>query len=284
MRSATIYCLCIHNKVLPVMKKLGYEPVGLGNDNFSEKWLRDNTLKNISFKNKYYGEYTFHYWFWKNILPKIDDNRWIGFCAYRDYWSRIKDISSDPNFKFNKEGVATVIRTNTTRLEDLVLTEIPDEWKNFETITGAHHYLNNLKLSKLIKRGIWSLIRNPLAVFKSKRNIRFHFDMWHGNGNLDKAIDLLDEKDREDFRKYTRKSISISRGNMFFCRSKEIMNNYYNSLFPWLKKCEKIFGFDTEGYGDKRIYAFLSERYQSYWFERYTKTLFWPVIFYDIAK
>ena len=52
MRSATIYCLCIHNKVLPVMKKLGYEPVGLGNDNFSEKWLRDNTLKNISFKNK----------------------------------------------------------------------------------------------------------------------------------------------------------------------------------------------------------------------------------------
>ena len=60
-----------------------------------------------------------------------------------------------------------------------------------------------------MKRGLWSLIRNPSALFKSKRNIRFHFDMWHGNGNLDKAIDLLDNE-RADFRKYTQKNISFS--------------------------------------------------------------------------
>ena len=61
-----------------------------GNDNFSNEWLRDDTLENISSKNKYFGEYTFHYWFWKNILPKIEDNHWIGFCAYRQYWSNKK--------------------------------------------------------------------------------------------------------------------------------------------------------------------------------------------------
>ncbi len=284
MHNAKMFCLCLHNKVLPVMKKLGYVPVGLGNDNFSNEWLRDNTLENISSKNKYYSEYTFHYWFWKNILPKFENNHWVGFCAYRDYWSKKKEIRNDPNFSFNKENVPNAIRNNVTRVEDLALTEIPSEWENFETITGAHHYLNNLKLSKLIKHGIWSLIRNPSALIKSKRNIRFHFDMWHGNGNLDKAIDLLDDKDRENFRKYTRENISISRGNLFVCRSKEIMNSYYNSLFPWLKRCEQVFHFNMEGYSNIRIYAFLAERYQSYWFEKYTKTLLWPVIFYDITK
>ena len=71
---------------------------------------------------------------------------------------------------------------------------------------------------------------------------------------------------------------------MFVCRSKKIMNDYYNSLFPWLERCEKIFGFNFVSYGNMRIYAFLAERYQSYWFEEYTKPLFWPVIFYDISK
>ena len=71
------------------------------------------------------------------------------------------------------------------------------------------------------------LVRNPYAVLKTKRNLRFHFDMWHGNGNLDKAIDLLDINDRKDFGEYTRKNISYSVGNMFVCRSKKIINNYY---------------------------------------------------------
>ena len=266
MHNATIYCLCLHNKVFPIIKKLNYVPVGLGNDNFSNEWLRDCTLENISSKNKYYSEYTFHYWFWKNILPKIEDNHWIGFCAYREYWGNKKKMT--PNSK----------------IEDVVIKEIPAEWNKFDTIIGEHKYINDLKLSKLIKHGLWSLARNPSAIFKSNRNIRFHFDMWHGNGNLDKAIDLLDNNDKEDFRQYTRKEISFSRGNIFVCRSKKIMNNYYNSLFPWLERCEKIFSFNLKGYSNIRIYAFLAERYQSYWFEKYTKPLLWPVIFYDIAK
>ena len=65
MQNATIYCHSQHNEMLPKIKKVGYTPVGLGNKNFSNEWLRDNTLTNISHKNKYYAEYTFFYWFWK---------------------------------------------------------------------------------------------------------------------------------------------------------------------------------------------------------------------------
>ena len=266
MDNATIYCLCLHNKVLPVIKKLGYVPVGLGDDKFSKEWIRDNTFENISHKNKYYSEYTFHYWFWKNILPKIEDNHWIGFSAYREHWGNKKEIYKN------------------SKIEDVVIKKIPAEWNKFDTIIGEHLYINNLKFSKLIKHGLRSLIRNPSALFKAKRNIRFHFDMWHGNGNLDKAIDQLDNKDRDDFRKYTRQNVSFSRGCIFVCRSKKIINNYYNSIFSWLERCEKIFGFNLEGYGRKRIYAFLAERYQSYWFNKYTKPLLWPVVFYDINK
>ncbi len=266
MQNAKMYCLCLHDKVLPIMQQLNYIPVGLGSNNFSDEWIRDDTLQNISSKNKYYGEYTFHYWFWKNILPKINDGEWIGFCAYREYWSNKKEVKDK------------------SRIEDLVITSIPKEWDSYEVIVGEHIYINNLKISKLLKHGLVSLLRNPTALIKSKRNIRFHFDMWHGNGNLDKAIDLLDVADREDFRKYTRENISFSRGNMFVCRSKSIINNYYSSIFPWLDRCEKVFGFDLKGYGMTRIYAFLAERYLSYWFQKYTKPLLWPVIFYDISK
>ena len=136
-----------------------------------------------------------------------------------------------------------------------------------------------------MKRGLWSLIRNPSALFKSRRNIRFHFDMWHGNGNLDRAIDLLDEQNKEDFRKFCKTQVSFCRGNMFICKSKTIINNFYVSICPWLEKCEKVFGFrNLKGYGSQRIYGFLAERFLSYWLQKNYKCKTMPIIFYDIRK
>ena len=86
MKKLKMFCLCLNNQHLKKIEKLNYIPVGLGNENFSSKFLRDNTKKNISWKNKSYGEYTFHYWFWKNMLRDIKNNTWIGFCAYRRFW------------------------------------------------------------------------------------------------------------------------------------------------------------------------------------------------------
>ena len=68
MKNLKIYCGCLNDYNLSQIKKLNYIPVGLKNNNFSGEWLRDNTLINISNKNSYYGEYTFYYWYWKNLL------------------------------------------------------------------------------------------------------------------------------------------------------------------------------------------------------------------------
>ena len=49
-------------------------------------------------------------------------------------------------------------------------------------------------------------------------------------------------------------------------------------------KCEKIFGFNLEGYGKVRMYTFLAERFLPFWFKKYSNYLEWPVIYYDIGK
>ena len=72
----------------------------LGNKNFTKDWLRDDTGNNISYKNKNYGEYTFHYWLWKNYINKLDDE-WIGFCQYRKFWTNENYDKSKLNIKIN---------------------------------------------------------------------------------------------------------------------------------------------------------------------------------------
>ena len=86
MGNLQMYCISIESCHFSFIKNLDYIPVGLGDKNFSEGWIRDNTEHNISHKNKYYGEYTFHYWLWKNYIDKLDD-KWIGFCQYRKFWT-----------------------------------------------------------------------------------------------------------------------------------------------------------------------------------------------------
>ena len=129
------------------------------------------------------------------------------------------------------------------------------------------------------------MIKSPSLFFDSKkRNIKFHFDMMHGNGNLDKAISLLEFQDRHDFKNFVNSEVSFNPHNMFICKSNLILKKYYNSIFPWLERCEKNFGFNLEGYGLRRIYAFLAERYMSYWFKKYTKYTTLPIIFKDITE
>ena len=75
-----------------------------------------------------------------------------------------------------------------------------------------------------------------------------------------------------------------NQGNMFISKNKKIINNFYNTIFPWLQRCESIFGFNEKSYGNTRLYAFLMERFISYWFNKYTKVKTWPIAFYNINK
>ena len=107
--------------------------------------------------------------------------------------------------------------------------------------------------------------------------------MMHGDGNLSKAINLLDNSEKKDFLNYMEDSVSFSPHNMFICKNKKHLKLYYDSIFPWLERCEKEFGFNLEGYGLKRIYGFLAERYMPYWFKKYTNVKLMPIIFKDIS-
>jgi hypothetical protein len=128
-------------------QNLNYIPVGLKNNDFSKEWMRDNTKENISEKNPFYGEYTFYYWYWKNLLEYKKENEWVGFCPYRIYWR-------------NKNNI------NSNKLKDLVLQNYEPEWKNFDAIIGEPMSISGTKVIKIIKYGKLAILRNPKLFFQ----------------------------------------------------------------------------------------------------------------------
>ena len=104
--------------------------------------------------------------------------------------------------------------------------------------------------------------------------------MHHGYKNLEKAIHLLDDENRNDFSEYVNNRNYYNPHIMCIARP-EILNKWFNNLFPWLKRCEEEFGYkNLKGYDKQRLYAYLAERYLSYWFKKHTnyKELPWVLI------
>ena len=265
MNNFNMYCLSLNENDYTNIKKLNYIPVGLGSQNFNPKWLRDNTEENISNKNSFYGEYTFHYWLWKNQLKNINDDTWIGFCAYRRFWTNAENL-------FEIKTRADFLNT------------IPEDWNNYDVILGQNIFMDGWSKMKMLKHGLKSFILNPKYFFKKNQNLKLHFDSFHGFGNLDKAIELLDDNDKKDFKLFMETQNYYNRGNMFIIKNKKIMNNFYKTIFPWLERCEEIFRFKKKDYGNTRIYAFLMERFVSYWFNKYSKVKVWPIAFFNINE
>ena len=265
-----MYCITIHNSHYEKINKLSYIPVGLGENIFSVKFENDKNGLNISHKNPFYGEYSFHYKIWKNEIRTLNDEKWIGFCQYRKYWSNNKQ---QKDYKSLND------------LNYAVIKKIPKEYDKFDVILGEPLFINQFKLTKFLKKNLFKIICSPSLLYdKNKRTLKFHFDLMHGEGNLDKAISLLDSDNRKDFNEFVNTEVSFNPHNMFICKSNVILNNYYNVVFPWLEKCEEKFGFNLEGYGMKRIYGFLAERFMSFWFKKYTKHTTLPIIFKDISE
>ena len=264
-----MFCITLEPSHYDFIKKKSYIPVGLGEKNFPNDWFTDKSKNNIAIKNKNYGEYTFHYWLWKNYLNEIKDG-WIGFCQYRKFWSlknySQKDISIES-------------------LNNQILKKIPEEYNNYESILGEPMFINQWRTMKFLKTALKLFIKKPSLIIKKKRNIKFHFDWMHGEGNLMKAIDLLDTSNKKDFKKFVVSEVSFNPQNMFICKSTNILKKYYEDLFPWLERCEKIFPIhELKGFGRVRIYGFLAERFMSYWFKKNTKYTTMPIIFHDIRN
>jgi len=267
MNNLKIYC--VTNKVVHFLNDINYEIGWVGQGKSPKNYISCNKKDNIFYKEKYFSELTFHYWYWKNLQNLKNKDEWVGFCQKRRFW-----INND----LNKKKIQNL--THKTNL----LCEVPMAWKNHESIICEPIDLNNVKIMKMFKRGFKSIIRDPLIlVSKNRRTIKLHFDMHHGYGNLIKAANLLEKEDRADFIEYINVSTSFNPHIMFIAKP-EIADLWFSALFPWLSRCEKIFGFDNlKGYDTQRLYAYLAERYLSFWFKKHTNYLEWPWVFYDTA-
>lgn len=263
-----MFCLTLEPSHLNFIKDLSYIPVGLGNKTFSDDWLNDKKGENISQKNKNYGEYTFHYWLWKNYVDKLE-NKWIGFGQYRKFWT----IDNYENKKLDDN-----------QIKSIAIKEIPQAYEDCDVILGKPFFINQRRISKFIKKGFKMILKKPSFLFdKNSRNLKFHFDLMHGEGNLKKAISLLDNKNKIYFEEYMNKNFYFHPHNMFICKNKSLLIEYYETIFPWLERCEDIFGFkNLHGYDLTRIYGFLAERFLSYWFTRNAKFKTMNITFYDI--
>ena len=254
MKNLKIYC--VTNKKINFVSKSNYFFGWVGKEPAPKDYLTCNTQDNIFIKEKFYSELTFHYWYWKNQLKNENDTDWIGFCQKRRFW--IKDEAKEKNI-------------NTSNANDFLVDGVEELPKNVESIICEAIKVNNVKKIKMIKRGIKSLIKDPSIFFDtSKQSVKFHFDMHHGYKNLERAISVMKEKDRSEFLHYVENNVCYNPHIMVISK-KRILNKWFSSLFEWLFECENVHGFDKlKGYDTQRLYAFLGERYLSFWFKKYT--------------
>ena len=108
--------------------------------------------------------------------------------------------------------------------------------------------------------------------------------MHHGYKNLEKAINQVNEQDKYEFLNYVKQRDYFNPHIMFIAKP-HVAKKWFDALFPWLERCENIFGFNNlEGYDTTRIYAYLAERYLSFWFKKYTRYKELPWIFINEKK
>ena len=273
---------CITHKPLTYIKDLNLTPFGVGISDFPKNFLVETNGQNIANKNKYYSETSFHYWYWKNILNSKPKDEWFGMCQYRRYF--VKYEYKDQIDNFNSQGHYPNIN-NLADLKKMLQLEPSNMWNNFDVILCEPWSLKVKSKAKLFKKGFRSLINDPSIIFNiKKQNIKLHFEMFHGYDNLQKAIKVLPKKDMKDFIDYISSNNMLPGHCIFFSKNNDLINSFYTDLFQWLFECEKVFGFNLRGYGNQRIYSFLTERYMPFWFNKYAKVRYWPWLYCDITK
>ena len=274
---------CITHKPNEHISKLGLIPFGVGLSSFPDGYLTEKNGENISHKNNNYSETSFHYWYWKNILKTKPENEWFGMCQYRRYFVKYeyKDLIK---YSDGFQGFYPNIK-KISYLKKMLQLDTPDEWNEYDVILCEPWSVTVKSKTKLFKRGFKSIIKDPLILFdKKKQNIKLHFQMFHGHDNLQKAIDVLPSRDKNDFVTYISSNNMLPGHCVFFSKNNDLINSFYSNLFEWLFNCEKIFGFELEGYDTQRIYSFLTERYMPFWFNKYAKVKYWPWVYCDITK
>ena len=95
---------CVTNLPSSKLEKLNLTLAGVGKNDFSNNYINCKNGDNIEFKEQYYSELTFHYWFWKNKLAEYSDDIWIGFCQKRRFW--LKDNKDKTLFAWSPSSTS----------------------------------------------------------------------------------------------------------------------------------------------------------------------------------
>ena len=260
-----INIFCVTNQDFKYLDELKLNMAGVGRKKFPKHYITCTKGINIQKKEKHYSELTFHYWFWKNKLKNYNSKEWIGFCQKRRFWiKKKKKITSVKSLELN------------------LIKKPPIKWKSYQSVICKPIDVSNPKKMKLLKRGWRNIFKNPKIIYsKNKQTIKLHFDMHHGYGILDKAIDQLNKKDKSDFRNFVNHNYKFN-PHLMFVSKKKYLDLWFKDLFKWLFKCEKIFGLKKlKGYDQQRLYAYLGERYLSFWFKKYTNYIEWDWTFFE---
>lgn len=221
MEKITIYILT--HKKFDYEENEIYKPLLNGSALLNDDfgYIRDDTGENISKLNPYYAELTGQYWAWKNSTSDI-----IGFCHYRRYFAKgifLKKLEKkDIQKTLKKYDIIVPQRVNTSKK---IIDGIGDSNKIKRLSENKPHSVIHTKEDYLILREI---IKE-----KSSEYLKAYDEMLNG-----KYIYLF---------------------NMFITR-KEILDGYFNWLFPILKEVRKQTDFSKYGDTNKRLLGYLSER------------------------
>ena len=146
-RNNNLETICIASKHIPLLDQLELKVIGSGcqskpENYYPENWIKDNSFENISNKNLHFGTLTSHYWIWKNLVDKINTNKWIAICHYRRFWVQ---SGCEKN-------------TNIHNLKENILKDVPLEFSQYDALLPPLVNLKNMKKIKIIKKGFRNLI------------------------------------------------------------------------------------------------------------------------------
>jgi len=262
---------CTSHKIINYLDK--YYPflqmVGCGkNVKFPKKWHDSNEKKNISEKFFSYADLIGHYYIWKNVIDKYNQDSWVGFSQYRRLWIKNK-ITNDLELSF---------------LDKIILTDIDKSWHKYDAIITPA-FLFKKKKREIIRNILLSPIKKNSNLFKCKTTVFEQFAKSLGPFGEDlifEIIEYLPASDSYDFLQFLKKRTHLSAHGMYISKVK-IINQYSNLMFEWFLKCENVINKNNNLplIKNSRIFQYINERFLDYWFSKYYKVLRWPMIMYN---
>lgn len=148
----TLYCNCHGSKLAKHtqfnQKNLMCGAYEIPQDKRNDDFFYDDTGKNISTLNKYFGELTGLYWVWKNTHDEI-----VGTNQYRIFWNdeKLKQI------KFDEKTLVVVEKIN---VNDFVKGTPPKPLSVYDHYSYCHNEIGLILLQGMCKHNDRSRLKN----------------------------------------------------------------------------------------------------------------------------